>query len=296
MTTDPVRKRAPALRWVLAPAVLAPLCAFLALTLAGGDLDRLGEIELRVKSDYSNIRVRKLGSVRSLTFIRDSGEEVVESQVDLKKPYDLLITYTRYMFTSYLFRPRQERVLIVGLGGGSMVHFLKHHDPAVKVDVVEIDPAVVKIADKYFGVRGGGNVRIFNKDAFEYLKKTPERYDVIYMDAFLKPSRDTDSTGVPLRLKTIRFYKDLQKKLKPGGLVAFNVNPHEGVGEDLANIREAFPQAYVFSMPEREGLVVVGSTSSGRMESADLLAAGAALDRRFGATFSFRDMAARLVR
>jgi len=43
------------------------------------------------------------------------------------------------MFSSYLFLPRPEHVLIVGLGGGSMVRFLEHHEPDLKIDVVEID-------------------------------------------------------------------------------------------------------------------------------------------------------------
>jgi len=76
--------------------------------------------------------------------------------VNLKKPYELLEAYARYMFLSYLFQAQPERVLIVGLGGAAMVHFLKHYDPEVHVDVVEIDPAVVKIAAEYFECRSGG--------------------------------------------------------------------------------------------------------------------------------------------
>src|SRR5262245_12026275 len=121
-------------------------------------------VEHEEKSDYSRIRVTRAKNVRTLWFVRDSGEAIVESIVDVDKPHELLVEYTRYMFTSYLFRPKQEKVLIIGLGGGSMIHFLKHYDPNVKVDVVEIDPAVVKVADKFFGVRSEGNVNVINKD------------------------------------------------------------------------------------------------------------------------------------
>src|SRR5262249_18351872 len=145
-------------------------------------------VELEEKTDYSKIRITKEKSVRTLWFVPEKGDAIVESMVDLDKPHELLVEYTRYMFASYLFRPKQGKVLIVGLGGGAMIHFLKHYDPQVKVEAVEIDPAVVKVADKYFGIRSGGNVNVITKDALEYLKKTDAKYDVIYMDAFLKPS------------------------------------------------------------------------------------------------------------
>jgi spermidine synthase len=258
--------------------------------------DRYGRIEREVRSKYSRIRVRKDGNVRTLSFVRDSGEEVVESMVDLETPHDLIIDYTRFMFLSYLFRPKQEKVLIVGLGGGSMVHFLKHYDPKVKVDVVEIDPVIVDLADKYFGVRSEGNVEIITKDAFDLLKNTEKQYDVIYMDAFLKPSKDTGPTGIPLRLMTIRFYKEVQKKLTPGGCVVFNLNPHAGVEDDIKIIRAAFPQTYIYHLPNYNGYVVVGSTAEKRVAPATLLTDAAELDRRFRTSYSFRGMASRLRR
>jgi spermidine synthase len=253
------------------------------------------KLELDVKSKFSHIKVTRDGNVRTLWFVRTNGDEVIESRVDLKKPHDLLVMYTRYMFLSYLFRPEQEKVMIVGLGGGSMIHFLKHYDPKVKVDVLEIDPEVVKIADKYFGIKSGGNVNVITGDAFEYFKKTKEKYDVIYMDAFLKPSVKTDPTGVALRLKTIKFYKELQKCLTPKGMVVFNINPHEKIEDDFKNIRDAFPQSYVFELPREEGNVAVGSMAPKRIARADLLTAARELERRFKTkSYSYVDMARQL--
>jgi spermidine synthase len=257
--------------------------------------DRRGDIELEVKSNYSTIRIRRSNQVRTLGFVRDSGEEVVESMLDLRRPYELLVDYTRFMFLSYIFRPHPERVLVVGLGGGSMVHFLQHYDPKVKVDVAEIDPMIVQVADKYFGIRTGGNINVINTDGSEYFKRATEQYDVIYLDAFLKPSDETDSTGVPIRLKTILFYKDMQKRLKPDGLVVFNINPHQTIDEDIARIREAFAQTYVFRLPDFGGTVVVASLAPERMQPRAVLEEAAKLDRRFNASYSFRRMATSLM-
>jgi spermidine synthase len=246
--------------------------------------------ELELKSDFSHIIIRKQGNVRSLIFVADDGEEGLESEQDLSKPYRLLLSYSHYMFTSYLFRPKPQQVLIVGLGGGSMVHFLKHYEPELRVDVVEIDPAIVKIADVYFGVRSGGKVKILLQDAFKYLTTSKERYDVIYMDAFLKPSGNTDISGVPLRLKTVRFLKDVQQRLKPDGLVVFNVHIYDDTKETLATIRQAFPQVYVFQVAQRESLVVVGSLAKQREKLDDLRQRAKQLDRRFQTNFSFQEL------
>jgi spermidine synthase len=294
MNMEAVCRRIGLRRWVLATTALVAFCLCCTLVWVGsgngGDLDYLGPIEYRVKSEYSSVRVRKSGSVRTLSFVRDNGDEVIESMVNLDKPHQLLVSYTRFMFLSYLIRPKQEKVLIVGLGGGAMVHFLQHYDPKVKVDVVEIDPVIVKIADTYFGVRTAGNVNIITKDAFALLKKTDAQYDVIYMDAFLKPSAATDTTGAPLAQKTVQFYKEVQEKLTPDGLVVFNINPHEGINRDVKNIQAAFPQVYAFELPNLGGMVVVGSMSPNRLSQAMLLKAGAEIDRRFDVTYSHKAM------
>jgi spermidine synthase len=246
---------------------------------------RHGPLVHEVRSEYSHIRLRQRGSLLALLFVRDSGEEVVESVVNLRRPQDLELHYTRAMFASHLFRPEPRRVLILGLGGGAMVHFLKHHQPDVKVNAVDIDPVVVRLADERFGVRSEGNVRITTGDAFVYVRQTDERYDVIYLDAYLKPSADTDATGVPLRLKTLDFYKQLREKLADDGLAVFNLNVHDRLDDDLATIGEAFPQVYVFRV--WGNVVAVGSTSPDRVPVEALRRRALELDRRLQANFSF---------
>jgi len=255
-----------------------------------------GAVEFEVKSDFSHIRVRRQGSILTLLFVSDGGLEVVESAVDLESPHDLLVPYSRFMFASYLFRPKHKRVLVVGLGGGAMIHFLRHYAPQQRVDVVEIDPAVVKVADEYFGIRPGENLRIITADGFRYLTETEERYDVIYMDAFLGPSPETDRTGIPLRLKTVRFLKGIRSKLAPKGLVVFNLHRVGTIKDDTKAIRDAFPQTYVFPVPRRGNRIVVASLAETREEQSVLSQRARQLDRDSRAGFSFEEIARNLIR
>ena len=251
-------------------------------------------IEFETTSEFSHIRVKRQGNVHTLLFVRDNGDEVEESMVNLKKPYEVLVPYVRFMFTSYLFQPKPQRVLIVGLGGGAMVHFLRHYDPDLTVDVVEIDPAVVSVAGKYFEVHSGGKIDIITADGRKYLETTDKRYDVIYLDAFLKPAAETDSTGMPLAMKTVKFYKGLQEKLAPEGLVVFNLNRQPSTEADIRNTRSAFPQGYVFRM-QTDNLVVAATLSRERLLPAEVRARAKPVDARFKATFSFQELSRHLV-
>ena len=279
--------------------LLSSFCAVVTLVAASQATASTGPLRVRAlgpggdefHSSYSHILVRERNAKRSLLFVRDNGEVVLESEVDMRRPWRLVVPYTRTMFASYLFKPKHNKVLIIGLGGGSMVHFLKRYAPDLRVHAVEIDPMIVQVAQQYFGVASAGNVRIHTADGFAYLKETQERYDVIYMDAFLKPSADTDSTGVPLRLKTIAFFRSLRGKLTTGGMVVFNINSHASMGQDISAIREAFPSVYVFKARGSGNTIVVGSTSETLHSATQLRELARKLDDERPASLSFTSIA-----
>ncbi len=256
---------------------------------AAGVLER-ETLVYETRSEFSHMRIRDRESRRTLYFVRDSGEEVVETSIDLRAPHLLQVAYTRLMFVSFLYRPQPGACLVVGLGGGAMVRFLNHFFPEVLVDVVDIDPVIVAVAEKYFGTGPRPGTRIFVEDGFEYLRRTTERYDVIYMDAFLKPGAGTDPTGVPLRLKTIEFFQSLHRRLRPGGLVVFNVNASPETESDIANIRAAFPSVDVFRIPGTGTIVVVGSIAESKPGDRELRERARALDRRREHGFSFEGL------
>lgn len=246
-----------------------------------------GPIVADVESKFSHIRVRQNGGVATMLFVRDTGQEVVETIVNLDRPDALQSGYTRAMFLSYIFQERPTRVLLVGLGGGAMVHFLRRYDPDVIVDVVEIDPEVIAIAKQFFQVQEDAHLRIIAADAADYLETTNERYDVIYVDAFQKPSANTDSTGVPFELKAARFYKNCRGATTRDGVLMFNVNDHAGLREDLAAIRAALRDIYVVRVAESSNYVVAAPNAGSLLSKARFLRQTEKLDARFRATFSF---------
>lgn len=282
-SNQPPRGRGIVLPILLALGLLAAGVTLVVWSMSSGR--SLGALEHEEVSAFSKIRVRRSGDVRALTFVRDNGAEVVQSRVNLASPHTLMSPYARSMFASYLYQPQPRRVLIVGLGGGAMVRFLTHHEPQAQIDAVEIDPAVVRLADEYFDVRSGGNVRVHTADAVAFVESTTERYDLILMDAFLRPSGDTDTTGVPTRLKTQEFLGRVKRALAPGGVVAFNVNEHASMADDIAAVAAAFGRAAVYRSPPADNKVVIAV--EGVMPTDDELRARVgALDQRFAGALS----------
>ncbi|MBA2545166.1 MAG: fused MFS/spermidine synthase [Deltaproteobacteria bacterium] len=242
------------------------------------DRHGVGPVERDVQG-LSHIRVRRRGTVRTLLFVDKAGVEMRQSQVDLAHPARLQYPYTRTMFASYLLVPQPKRVLIVGLGGGSMVHFLRKYDPAVAIDVVELDPAVIDVATDLFAVKPDDHLAIHEADGLAFLRDTKIRYDVIYLDAFLAVAKDiTDDTGTPRHLKAARFLELVRSRLAPDGAAVFNLHHHPDLQADLDAIRKAFPQLYTFRVSRDGNLIAVGSAARERRDEAGMRKQATALD------------------
>ncbi|MEX2578071.1 MAG: fused MFS/spermidine synthase [Verrucomicrobiales bacterium] len=285
----------PLLGLVLVAASIAVL-----FVVAKGTHDRrfetqFGELLHETTSEYSRIRVRERDGVRSLLFVDEKGAEQRQSAIDLEAPHELQLGYTRALFASLLFRHPQERVLVVGLGGGGMVRFLQEALPETRTDVVEIDPTVVKLAADFFGTTEGPNTTIHTGDAFVFLREPHGPYDAIYMDAFLKAETESEPEEITPRLKTEAFLNDLQERLQPDGVVAFNlIEQDPSTPKDLEALRSAFPSVYVFSVPGTGNLVAIATLDETRLTSSELHARATKLEQELETGLPFRQFVGNL--
>lgn len=246
---------------------------------------------LDITSEYSHILVRDKGAQRALYFVRDSGEVVLESAVDMQRPSDLMVPYTQVMMAAHLYRPKAEAVLMIGVGGGGMLHYFQAYFPRLLVDAVDIDPVVIDVAQRYFALTSTAHLKLHTADGFAFIAEGTQKYDMIFMDAFLKPSVDTDPTGTHLRLKTLEFYAQVKERLQPDGVVAFNINPHPMIAQDIATIREAFAQVWVVPVPARGNTIVLASTQKEKIPSEQLMSAAVALDGQLKTSLSYKGLA-----
>jgi spermidine synthase len=116
-----------------------------------------------------------------------------------------------------------------------------------------------------------------------------ERYDLILMDAFLRPSSGTDATGVPTGFKTLAFLGHLKRALAPGGVVAFNINEHASMADDIAAVAAAFGQAAVYRCPPADNKVIIAAEGAVPADD-EMRARAATLDTRFEGALSFAEI------
>ena len=226
------------------------------------------------------------GSRRALYFVGDKELDLVETLIDLREPYRLQHPYAQAMTAGLIYRPEPNSVLLVGLGGGALVRFLNHYFPDVRLDVVEIDPAVVEVARDYFGTRPVPGTRILVADGRDFLARSTERYDLILLDAHLYPSELTDGTGHPLSLRTEAFYRSLHERLRPDGVVLINMIAGPDGSSYMAGVCRAFAAVDVLAVAESTNLIVVAKADGAMPDDAALRRRARELDQRdYGFSF-----------
>jgi spermidine synthase len=166
---------------------------------------------------YQNILVTETGTLRCMQFTVRKDQRN-QSCVDTRAPHRLVFAYTRMMVAGLLLNPAPKRILMVGLGGGSLPTAFAALYPDAAIDVVEIDPAVVTVAEKYFDFRATPHMRVFEQDARVWGKRAaarPERYDLILLDAF-------NGDYIPEHLMTREYLLETAALLDVDGVLVSN--------------------------------------------------------------------------
>jgi hypothetical protein len=109
-----------------------------------------------------------------------------------------------------------KNVLIIGGGMFTLPTAIMKTFPDLQIDVVEIDKDLTVIAQEYFDLVITDNLHIYNDDGLTFLQNTDIRYDLVFIDAFIKLSIPESLTTND----TIALYAD---HLTEGGVIAQNV-------------------------------------------------------------------------
>src|SRR5215470_16512337 len=138
------------------------------------------------ESLYNNIYVYEQSPYVSMTFGHNR-RIYTESIYNTRDDRDLPVEYTRFMTASLMYAKDVHSVLEIGFGGGRTSWYLHRYLPNVQVTSVELDPTVVELARKYFGIKEEPNFQVVNRDGRLFLAESKERYDVILIDAYRGP-------------------------------------------------------------------------------------------------------------
>ncbi|MDX1455572.1 MAG: fused MFS/spermidine synthase [Gammaproteobacteria bacterium] len=170
------------------------------------------------KSLYRNITVTDDGEKICMMFASRGYYTSMQSCQYKDDPDKLVFDYTKLSMAGLLLNPNPERILVIGLGGGSLPEAFHSMFPEAKIDAVEIDEAVVDVAERYFNFEEGDNTRVIVKDARVYVKQAGmfgRQYDYIILDAF-------NGDYIPEHLMTKEWLEEVKRLLADDGVLIAN--------------------------------------------------------------------------
>jgi len=232
------------------------------------------------ESLYNNIYVYEQPPYVSMTFGHNR-RIYTESVYNTRDDKDLPVDYTRFMTAGLMYAKNVHSILEIGFGGGRTAWYLHRSLPTVPITSVELDPAVVQLAKKYFGIRDEPNFQVVNRDGRLFLSESKDRYDIILIDAYRGPF-------VPFHLLTKEFYQIVKDHLAEGGVVAQNVEPTTMLFDSAVKTIDAvFPQLDFY---RADGNVVTIAYDSPERKPEDLAATARDRDNAYGLRYSLAEM------
>jgi len=194
-----------------------------------------------------DIDISEEAGVRYLHF----GSDWVQGAMRIARPWALELDYTREMMLSLLLRSAAtwpRRVLLIGLGAGSLTKFLHRHYPAARLTVVEIEARVVAAAQHHFRLPDEDErLQIQIDDGADYVMGKGPAYDLILVDGY-------DEDAKAGSLNSLPFYLNVQNRLSDKGILAVNLlGRSRGFRASVRHIEEAFPDRSLVLPPCASG-------------------------------------------
>ena len=147
-----------------------------------------------------------------------------------------------------------KQVLLLGLGGGCVIHSLKErfncHAP---ITALEIDPVVISIAEKEFGIKEKEDLKIILGDAYKHVMQTKESYDLCIIDIYI-------DLIVPKVFYNPEFWDAMTKVINLNGFVLFNTGidlTEEQVNVFLDSLPDCFLYQVIFKVYNSNTLIIL---------------------------------------
>ena len=150
---------------------------------------------------------------------------------------------------------RLERMAVVGLAAGTIPKQFSQVFPALMIDGIELDPAIVQAGRDYFALNEP-NIQVIVGDGRYELNRLTGPYDIITIDAYKVPY-------IPWHLTTQQYFQEVRAHLAENGVVAINVGraPHDrSLVEAMTNtLLTVFPTVHTIDIPNSLNSILVAT-------------------------------------
>jgi len=208
------------------------------------------------RSLYRNIIVTEDSERRCMTFTITRRHSQNQSCQFLEHPERLVFPYARMTLSSLLVQDNPERILIVGLGGGTLPEAYHKLFPDAEIHVTEIDEAVFRVAEDYFDFRENDKVKVEIVDSRVHIKRAGlrgEKFDLIILDAF-------NGEYIPEHLMTEEFLREVKQLLPEHGMVVSNTFSGSRLYDaESVTYQRVFGEFLSVTMPNTGNRVIIAS-------------------------------------
>ena len=203
-----------------------------------------------IDTEYSRIRVYRTTDPKNGREITALATDPYFTQSAIYSDSDEpVLDYGRFYALAGYFKPGPTKALMIGGAGYMFPREFLRDNPRASIDVVEIDPRMTDIARRFFRLTDDARMNIINKDGRDFLNQAErEKYDVVFIDAY------NSLLSVPFQLTTHEAVGQIDRVLKPDGLVLFNVGscvngPGSGfLQAEYSTYQKTFPNIYLFKV------------------------------------------------
>jgi SAM-dependent methyltransferase len=156
-----------------------------------------------------------------------------------------------------LYSSAPARVLVVGLGGGSLPNYIHSTFPLSNVHVVEIDPAIVRVAADQFAFTAGDRLTVSTADGITFIQETEERFSLVMLDVDSKDISSGMSCPPPAFLEP-PLLRALARLLGEGGMLVLNLVCRDSVlrEELLAALRAVWSGIVSYKLEEEVNEII----------------------------------------
>ena len=187
---------------------------------------------------------------RSMCFALDG---CTQSEMRIDDPYALVNEYTRKMMGFLAFQPNPKQILIIGLGGGSLVKYCHRHLPKTRITAVEIDPDVLALRSQFLVPPDDDRLTVIQADGADHVARMAdrsERINALLVDAY-------DHTGIAHSVVERSFVQNAKQILGTNGVFVMNlVAESADVKRHIETVRQVFGDTVVVAMQRGGNLVI----------------------------------------
>jgi spermidine synthase len=205
-----------------------------------------------VDSEYNgHIEVLEVGHTRKLKV------EGIDQSVNWDSPSCAQLVWGKLVSLLHREEPELKNVLVLGTGGGTVPHLISKYLPNTDIVSVEIDPAMIEVARKYFELDSIPNHKVIINDALRVVS-SPEEFGLSKMSFQALVVDIYIGEKYPELGRSGNFIDCVRDMVVPGGLIVFNRIYTEHHHEDVDSFIEQLEGFLVDVKTE----VIAGHTNS----------------------------------